>query len=58
MAVVLAQVLAQSAQVKAGIDAAQQMILRNNLFEIKRVEQSFLPTPLSSHHRSTQTKML
>ena len=55
MAVVLAQVLAQSAQVKAGIDAAQQMILRNNLFEIKRVEQPFLPTLLLSHHRSAPT---
>lgn len=42
MAVVIGQLLAQVAQIKALIDAAQQMILGNVVFKIEAVEQPAL----------------
>lgn len=50
MVVVVGQVLAKFAQVESLIDAAQQIILGNVLFEIERVEQPVLPPRLLSHH--------
>ena len=44
MAVKLGQMLAQIAQVKIMINAAQQMIPGNVVFKIERVEQSILTT--------------
>ena len=49
-AVVLSKVLAQAAEVKAAVDAAQQVVLRDVVFEIERVEEPILPARLSSHH--------
>jgi hypothetical protein len=43
-------VLTQASEVKAAINAAQQMILGNVVFEVERIEQPILPTRLSSHH--------
>jgi hypothetical protein len=43
-------VLAQTAEVEAAVDAAQQVVLRDVVFEIERVEEPILPARLSSHH--------
>ena len=50
MAVILSQVLAQLAQIKALVDATQEMVRWNVILEIKRIEQSLLSAFLLSHH--------
>jgi hypothetical protein len=47
---VLSEVLAQAAEVEAAVDAAQQVVLRDVVFKIERVEESILPACLSSHN--------
>lgn len=51
------QMLAQLAQVKAGVDATQQMVLRYMFFQVEGVEQFLLPTFLLSHHGRYPEKM-
>jgi hypothetical protein len=46
-------VLAEFGQVKALVDAAQEVVLGNTLFEIERVEQPVLPACLLPHHFAT-----
>ena len=41
----------QPAQIKNGVDPAQQMIIWNALLEIELVEQSILSTNRWPHHR-------
>ncbi len=42
---------AQPAQVQSGIDPAQQMIGRNHILEIERIEKTVLSTNRFAHHR-------
>jgi hypothetical protein len=42
MAVVFGQMLAQTVQVEAGVNAAQEMILGHMVFEVEGVEQPLL----------------
>jgi hypothetical protein len=51
MAVEARQVLAQVAQIEESINAAEQVIVGDVVFEIKGVEKSFLTTCLTPHHR-------
>jgi hypothetical protein len=43
--------LTQFTQVKESINTTEEMILGNVVFQVERVEQSFLTARLTSHHR-------
>ena len=57
MAVVLDQVLAQTAQIKAGVDPAQEVIGGNLIFEVEGLKQPPLTAFLLPHHGQTPCQL-
>jgi hypothetical protein len=60
MAIIGLHFAAQPAQVQNRVDLAQEMIVRNHLFQIEVIEKTILSTNRLAHHRrdpSAQTFM-